>query len=339
MSKIDDIIRAALIEARSAGMTRADAAEHFGMSYQGFVNRIGRMGIEWPRAPYGEASPKSDRNHAILARHEAGELHTDIAKDYGVTRECIRQIVKKAGGEARWTQRNKEWQAIADLIASQPAMTIAEATHQLGFTVDQVRKGAKIAGVKFEKRDAGTRAELAAMAELVKGGMSFNQAAGEDHAKAGLLARFCAENGIETLAPSRWSVDVERRKRIIERMRLAGASWDEIALAVSGAENTRPVKGVSICVWASTHMDLASIKAPPKPRPIKVKTPRVKTQRRPAPIYAGPTEVVVLDNPRDTAIANYGKAPASAIAKAVGVSRNSIIGHWFRARQSGEIAT
>lgn len=44
-------------------------------------------------------------------------------------------------------------------------------------------------------------------------------------------------------------------------------------------------------------------------------------------------DIVILATVRDTAVANRGKASASQIARAVGVSRNSIIGHWFRSRQ------
>lgn len=40
---------------------------------------------------------------------------------------------------------------------------------------------------------------------------------------------------------------------------------------------------------------------------------------------------------RETAIANRGKASASQIAEACGVSRNSIIGHWGRALRSGQL--
>lgn len=42
---------------------------------------------------------------------------------------------------------------------------------------------------------------------------------------------------------------------------------------------------------------------------------------------------------RETAIANRGRASASVIADAVGVTRNSIIGHWTRARQSGDLVS
>lgn len=49
-------------------------------------------------------------------------------------------------------------------------------------------------------------------------------------------------------------------------------------------------------------------------------------------------EIDIRQTVRETALANRGKASASQIASAIGVSRNSIIGHWFRARSAGEVA-
>lgn len=45
--------------------------------------------------------PSKDRRISILRRHNAGESHVDIAADYGITRERVRQIVKAEGGTPR----------------------------------------------------------------------------------------------------------------------------------------------------------------------------------------------------------------------------------------------
>lgn len=44
-------------------------------------------------------------------------------------------------------------------------------------------------------------------------------------------------------------------------------------------------------------------------------------------------EIEIRPTVRETALVNRGRASASQIAEAVGSTRNSIIGHWFRARQ------
>lgn len=48
-------------------------------------------------------------------------------------------------------------------------------------------------------------------------------------------------------------------------------------------------------------------------------------------------DIEVRASIKETAIANHGKASADQIASVIGVSRNSIIGHWYRARQKGEL--
>lgn len=45
--------------------------------------------------------PVSDRHAVILARFEGGETLQQIGDDFGITRERVRQIVKKEGGKAR----------------------------------------------------------------------------------------------------------------------------------------------------------------------------------------------------------------------------------------------
>jgi DNA-binding CsgD family transcriptional regulator len=48
-------------------------------------------------------------------------------------------------------------------------------------------------------------------------------------------------------------------------------------------------------------------------------------------------EIEVFSSARETAIRNRGKASASQIANACGITRNSVIGYWNRARAAGLI--
>ncbi|TIT39615.1 MAG: hypothetical protein E5W76_18870 [Mesorhizobium sp.] len=47
----------------------------------------------------------ADHRQAILRRHEAGDLHGDIAAEFGVTRDTVRVIVKAEGAEPRRPRR------------------------------------------------------------------------------------------------------------------------------------------------------------------------------------------------------------------------------------------
>jgi len=53
---------------------------------------------------------------------------------------------------------------------------------------------------------------------------------------------------------------------------------------------------------------------------------------------SAPANIEIRETIRDTALANRGKATAAEIAAAIGVTRNAIIGHWFRARKEGASA-
>lgn len=340
MSGYDDIIRDALISLRDEGLTRKEAAKRLGVSYGGLAGKLHYLGLEWPNAKWTLAVSVEMKNRMadILSRHEAGETHTDIAADYGITRERVRQIVKKAGGTPRHVQNDERFVSIVDAVASAPpGLSMRELVSETGLDPDTIRQAASAAGVKIPRRHSDTTAMLREMSEKVKAGESFNAASGGDHSLAALLQRFCEENGIKSMAPCRWTVDPEMRRRVIAEMRAKGETWKEIARVIAENEGVRSIGHVTVYAWVTRHApELLQIK-PPKPA-----KPERRAYRRAHKAVAvkrfAPIEVEIKEDVRETAIANYGKAPASAIAKAVGVSRNSIIGYWFRARQTGEIA-
>jgi len=343
MSAYDDIIRSALIKMRDAGMTRAEAAREIGVSYNSFIARINRIGLDWPRAFHAwDQVVTSERNAQILVRHENGEPHQSIADDFSMSRERVRQIVKAQGGKPRFGQKREAFSKVIKAVKNLPPMSLNEACNALGFGKYTVIAAADAAGVKFLRRNSETTAMLAGLAEKVAAGASYHAAAGGDHELAALLARYCVENGIKSVAPCRWTVDPDMRRRVIAEMRTAGKTWDEIAEIIAQNEGVRQFQSVAVYSWTHRYApELLGIKPPKKakqPKPAKRQGRAYPSERKFVKAAPAGAPVIIAGDVRETAIANYGKAPASKIAKELGVSRNSIIGHWFRARQSGEIA-
>ena len=54
------------------------------------------------------AEAKTERNQEILRRLEAGEeTYKEIAEDYGISRERVRQLGRKMGYKGRKERKNK----------------------------------------------------------------------------------------------------------------------------------------------------------------------------------------------------------------------------------------
>lgn len=119
-------------------------------------------------ASHGELppTPANDRSAIIMARFERGETLAEIGKDFGVSRERIRQIVKKEGGTARGygkPRRAPVWDALGTvrrLAASGSSVTeIAEAVQD---SRNNVYMACRAEGIKVKR---GVRARLPATAK------------------------------------------------------------------------------------------------------------------------------------------------------------------------------
>jgi hypothetical protein len=335
MNAFQEAIKALLVKARDEGMTRDQAAKALGVAYWTLNYRIKEFGIEWAHGSFRTDAP-DDRAKDIIARSEAGETLEGIGADYGITRERVRQIVKKFGGRSK---REMHHAALIDLAAflKDNPMTLAEARASLGKPQSAISDAANMVGVEFLKIPAAVEAELAPLAELVKAGTAIHEAAGGNRALEGRLRTYCASKGIKSVAPSRWSVS-PRRAEMIAGLLSQDYTWEQIAAAVTELEGTRPANASSIYAWAHSNMDIPRRKRKFKP----VCEPK---QRQPKPLKIAsmrppkrPAEIDLRETIRETAIINRGKATAAEIASACGTTRNSIIGYWFRARQDGAIA-
>lgn len=263
------------------------------------------------------AASTKERTEAILSLFDAGVNLRDIGERFGVSGVRVGQIAIKAGRKPRQKQTEEYRERLAKRLVEMHRVSAAEAANALGISVEAVRYLAKNEGVNLLRRNSEDEAMLADLAEKVKAGASFNSAAGGDHALANLLARYCRERGINSTAPTRWTVS-ERRPEIIRSGREAGKTWAEIAADIAAVEGTRGSSPAAITMWVARHCpDVFEIRPPKKIKYV---------------------DIDVRDTVRETALANRGKASASQIASAICVSRSSITGHWFRARSAGETA-
>lgn len=343
MTSTDKFVIPHLEDAIKADLTMREAAEKLGVSYS-FVRVLSkRHSLVWPDGrerfnggPTGfEVSARTDD---IMARWDAGETLKSIGDDYGITRERVRQIVMKAGGKSGRKRMDEAHAAIAALLSERP-MTATEAMAEIGSSRAVVLGVAKKFGVKVEKRPAELTAHLKRLSDRVAAGESFRSAAGTDPVLASMLARYCRDNSIVSQAPTRWSCNHEARRKIIAEGRAAGKAFSQMAVEIAAVEGVRTMSPIAIQNWVyRCAPDLLAVKTPkarPDKRRLNGKARHKLVQMR---NVCAPASIVVKETVRETALANRGNASAGQIARAIGVTRNCIIGHWFRARSAGMIA-
>lgn len=267
-------------------------------------------------------SQLTDRNREILRLFDAGEKLEYIGAIYGITRERVRQIVGKFGAKPR---RQAQWQKDAEIIEVLRSEHLSSNAAQARFG-HRVLRLARDNGIVLQHEWLWRAPEIAQLAERVKAGESIRSACGANRNLEALVGHYCQANGI-TSRHGRWN-DKSDRAEIVARAREAGKTWAQIALAVSRAEG-RAIGKQAIINWACGHMD----RIPPRGRSAMTMRPARKILRsREKP------RVTYNPNIKKAAELNYGKAPASVIAAVHGVTRNVIIGHWFRLRKAGVLA-
>lgn len=274
------------------------------------------------------------RDQQILARHNAGELHTTIAADFGITKERVRQIVKAGGGTARRVTQRAKGEEIAATIAAE-GLTARHAAKRFGRSQRVIWYVARKHGIKFPRPDHDVEMRLAALSERVLAGESIRSVCNGDRNLSQRLERYCRARGIKSKV-GRWK-DFSHRADLVRQWRADGLTWRECAGRLSSIEG-HAIHGAAVYVWiAKHHPDILDIRASKAPKPAKVRKPRPPWVPRPRHVAPAP-DIEIKETVRDTAIANRGRASASQIAQAIGVSRNSIIGHWRRARDAGVFA-
>lgn len=264
------------------------------------------------------------RDLRILRRHLDGETLADIGSDLGISRERVRQIVAKFGAKSK---REISASRCAEMLAAirKDNLTANEAAARFGVSFSSAYRVGRLAGHVFRRDILSESAHIAALAEQVRAGASIYSLA--KGSMRGLLFEHCKRHGIKSRHGRHR--DFGPRRETVLRMREQGHGWGAIAAEVSRIEGAA-VRVAAVYFWASKNIGHQGMRA--VARSAKVKPPKATARQKIKP------QVIVCEDAKEAARANYGKAPASAIAAAHGVTRNSIIGHWFRLRRSGQIA-
>lgn len=100
----------------------------------------------------------------VLARHNKEEPHTDIARDLGVCREYVRQLVREAGGKPRRKKWNPPKIAILKKAAGDVLMgsTFHEAAKKHDLSLTYLRMYCAKVGVRSKHKIGRPRKEVAA---------------------------------------------------------------------------------------------------------------------------------------------------------------------------------
>jgi DNA-binding CsgD family transcriptional regulator/predicted transcriptional regulator len=322
------------------GMTYSEAAEFLGAAYITIKTISKRLGIKFMRkknktrvdAGKVRISAPSPRNLEIKALFDEGKTLQSIADIYGITRERVRQIVERQGGTARHVAIAERSARIADSISrlADAGKTGMEIAADLDKPYQTIVRAARWRGIKIPRKGIGRGKEilLNEVAAKVADGMSIRQACNENRALASRYMEWAKVNGTAKGKHGRW-IDRSERNSIIKKMHKESAKWADIAATVAKVEGYKTSER-GIINYAYNHKLVT-----PRPR-----GPRPKnTPRKPRSISPPktPTDIVAMDTIRKTCVEYYGKASAKEIAARLGITRNSVIGHWFRARKNGGI--
>lgn len=277
-----------------------------------------------------------ERNKDIIRRHLAGELHTSIARDYRISRERVRQIATRGTGKPRRDQNRAQKadsaQKIIDALETQ-WLTGPEAAKKLGVSKNLVQRIARENKIEVPRRSFSREMKLKFAAAKVRSGVSIMRAAREAGIKPNGLEYYCKQHGIVSTARSRHQ-DLSHREPLLREWRMANKTWAECVRLLAEHEGRQLT---SVHVWVKTHhpylLDIAISRPAMERKPRVQRGPRAPRVPRSAKVVLPDPAIEVRETIRETAIANRGKASAAQIARAIGVTRNSIIGYWFRSRQ------
>ena len=259
------------------------------------------------------SQPDVDRNRELLVQFDAGEKLECIAATFGITRERVRQIAAKAGRTPRANVRRQSISKREDAILSmvRQGKTNRETAEALGLHIGMVRDVVSSSGLTAAKGTyAETRADdIAEAVRLIAGGMSMTKACTAVNLPRGAhyLVSTAREKAGIPHQHGRWGRDPLTLRRVKE----AAKSTKRLKVALK-----RKKDELRVLVDGLARAEV---------RPAKPIASRLTEQ----PIPIDPAK-----SAREVCWELRGKYTASQIADALGTTRNAVIGHWFREKNS-----
>jgi len=264
----------------------------------------------------------SERNREIIARFDAGQTLQQIGDDYGITRERVRQIVVKSGHVPRRITVGEKRDAIAEQCRklADAGCTYEQIVAETGKNYRYVTQLCRERSIEVDRISLSERLELLRLMAKVSNGASIRSLVGDGY-PAQRLAHFCEQYGISSKhGPNR---DLSARRQLVEEGRTNRKSWRQIAAEVGKIEG-KEVSATALAMWARPH---GLVFRGPDGKVIRGREDRPRR-------VVSLTPAIQCDGSsiRETCIRLRGTYSAGQIARSLGITRNAVIGHWWRAK-------
>lgn len=314
------------------------------MADQNFADRY--MEERRPKRGQPKHTQPNPRDREIIDAHINGDKLEDIALKHGITRERVRQIAARWGAPARHDVRaekhNKLVRSLVKAVQSLPGEPVQTIAKALGVSRTKASTLAYQNGIKLPIVGPATykrKDEVEATIKLVtEQGLTIRKACGGDHNLEGYVARVMRDRGLKS-NHARWGGRAAHDQREIEYVKLvqAGFAIKEIAKILNVSTmcaykmgrhtNVKPRNWRRLALLPEQIMELVDRSRMAVDEAVKA----TKGKPMKKPIKGVPPLTGSVAEQCWT-LREQGYT-SSKIGDHLGITRNSVIGMWFRERK------